>query len=142
MAQLVKNCLQCGRPGFDPWVGEIPWRRERLSTPVFWPGEFHGLYSTWGCNNYKANTCFSKNKTSLLKGRPLSQSDIQVASPVSCMCVSTCVSVQVDSCLGVRGTCSVLRPRGLSQAYCAVIKLGALHLPPTSCPKSHHYPDQ
>ena len=40
---------QCGRPGFDPWVGKIPWRRERLPTPVFWPGEFHGLYSPWGC---------------------------------------------------------------------------------------------
>ena len=40
--------LQCRRPGFDPWVGKIPWRRERLSTPVFWPGEFHGLYSPWG----------------------------------------------------------------------------------------------
>ena len=25
------------------WVGKIPWRRERLPTPVFWPGEFHGL---------------------------------------------------------------------------------------------------
>ncbi|KAB0384782.1 hypothetical protein FD755_006699 [Muntiacus reevesi] len=22
----------------------IPWNRERLPTPVFWPGEFHGLY--------------------------------------------------------------------------------------------------
>ena len=32
------------RPGFDPLVGKIPWRRERLPTPVFWPGEFHGLY--------------------------------------------------------------------------------------------------
>ena len=36
-------CLQCGRPGFNPWVGKIPWRKERLSTPVFWPGESHGL---------------------------------------------------------------------------------------------------
>ena len=36
-------CLQCGRPGFNPWVGKIPWRRERLPTPVSWPGEFHGL---------------------------------------------------------------------------------------------------
>ena len=35
----------CRRPGFDPWVGKIPWRRERLPTPVFWPREFHGLYS-------------------------------------------------------------------------------------------------
>ena len=41
-------CLQCGRPGFSPWLGKIPWRRERLPTPVFWPGEFHGLYSPWG----------------------------------------------------------------------------------------------
>ena len=35
--------LQCGRPGFDSWVGKIPWRRERLPIPVFWSGEFHGL---------------------------------------------------------------------------------------------------
>ena len=32
---------------------EIPWRREWLPTPVFWPGEFHGQkslagYSPWG----------------------------------------------------------------------------------------------
>ena len=26
-------CLQCGRPGFNPWVGKIPWRRERLPPP-------------------------------------------------------------------------------------------------------------
>ena len=38
-------CLQCRKPGFDPWVGKIPRRRERLPTLVFWPGEFHGLYS-------------------------------------------------------------------------------------------------
>ena len=24
MAQTVKNCLQCGRPGFDPWIRKIP----------------------------------------------------------------------------------------------------------------------
>ena len=41
-------CPQCGRPGFDPWVGKIPLRRERLPTLLFWPGEFHGLYSPWG----------------------------------------------------------------------------------------------
>ena len=43
-----KIYLQCWRPGFDPWFGEIPWRRKRLPTPVFWPGEFHELYSPWG----------------------------------------------------------------------------------------------
>ena len=40
--------LQCGRLGFDPWVGRIPWRRESLLTLVFCPGEFHGVYSPWG----------------------------------------------------------------------------------------------
>ena len=36
IAQLVKKniCLQC-RPQFNPWVRKIPWRRERLLTPVF-----------------------------------------------------------------------------------------------------------
>ena len=41
------------RPGFDPWVRKIPWRREWSPTPVFLPGKFHGLrslvgYSPWG----------------------------------------------------------------------------------------------
>ena len=40
-------CLQCRRPWFDSWVGKIPWRKEQLPTSVFWPGEFHGLYSPW-----------------------------------------------------------------------------------------------
>ena len=28
VAQRLNVCLQCGRPGFDPWVGNIPWRRK------------------------------------------------------------------------------------------------------------------
>ena len=31
---------KCGRPGFNLWVGKIPWRREQRPTPVFWPGDF------------------------------------------------------------------------------------------------------
>ena len=27
--------LQCKKPWFDSWVGKIPWRRDRLHTPVF-----------------------------------------------------------------------------------------------------------
>ena len=50
VAQMVSVCLKFRRPGFNPWIGKIPWRRERLPTPVFWPGQFHGLYSTWRCN--------------------------------------------------------------------------------------------
>ena len=39
--RFAKN--QRGRPGFDPWVGKIPWRRERLPTSVFWPEDFHSI---------------------------------------------------------------------------------------------------
>ena len=49
MAQLVKNPPAMQETKFDPEVKKIPWRRERLSTPVFWPGEFHGLYTPQGC---------------------------------------------------------------------------------------------
>ena len=38
------------RRGFDPWVGKIPWRRTRQPTPVFLPGESHGLRSLVGCS--------------------------------------------------------------------------------------------
>ena len=46
-------CLWCRRPGFDPWVGKIPWRRKWQPTPVLLPGKSHGQrslvgYSPWG----------------------------------------------------------------------------------------------
>ena len=41
------TCKKCGRPGFDLWVRKIPWRRERLPSLVFWPGEFHGVAKSW-----------------------------------------------------------------------------------------------
>ena len=47
-------CLQCGRPGFDPWFGKIPWRRKWQPTPVLLPEKSHGRrslagYRPWGC---------------------------------------------------------------------------------------------
>ena len=39
MVQIVKN----PRPGLDPWVGKIPWRREQLPTPA------HNLCSHHKC---------------------------------------------------------------------------------------------
>ena len=29
------SVCNAGDLGFDPWVGKIPWRRERLPIPVF-----------------------------------------------------------------------------------------------------------
>ena len=43
-----ESSCNAGDLGSIPWVGKIPWRRERPPTPVFWPEEFHRLYSPWG----------------------------------------------------------------------------------------------
>ena len=56
-------CLQCRRLWFDPWVGKIPWRREQLPTPVFWPEKFHGLYSPWDCKESDMTECLSQCST-------------------------------------------------------------------------------
>ena len=43
-----ESTCNAGDLGSIPGLGRFPWRNERLPTPVFWPGEFHGLYSPWG----------------------------------------------------------------------------------------------
>ena len=48
VAQLVKNLPAMLKTWVRSLGWEDPWRRERLLTPVFWPGEFHGLYSLHG----------------------------------------------------------------------------------------------
>ena len=70
VAQLVKNPPAMWRPGFDPWVGKIPWRRESLPTPIFWPGEFHdcivhGVTKSWTRLN-DFHTHFSRKEEVLL----------------------------------------------------------------------------
>jgi len=47
---MVKNPSAMKRPEFNSWVRMIPWRREWLHTPVFFPGEFHGERSLAGYN--------------------------------------------------------------------------------------------
>ena len=51
--QSVKNTCNPEDSGSIPGVGNVPWRREWLPTPVFLPGEFYGKrslvdYSPWG----------------------------------------------------------------------------------------------
>ena len=48
IAQLVKNppaMQESPVPGLGRSAGE----GKKLPKPVFWPGEFHGLYSPWDC---------------------------------------------------------------------------------------------
>ena len=38
-----ESTCNAGDPGLiDPWVEKTPWRRDRLPTPVFLPGESYG----------------------------------------------------------------------------------------------------
>ena len=53
MSSTVKRLPAMWRPGFDSWVGKIPWRRKRQSTPALLPGKSHGRrsligYGPWG----------------------------------------------------------------------------------------------
>ena len=50
MAQWERICMRCRRPGFDPWVRKIAWRRKWQPTPAFLPGESHGQRSLVGCS--------------------------------------------------------------------------------------------
>ena len=42
------SAYNAGGPGFDPWVGEIPWRRKWQHTPALLPGKSHGQRSLVG----------------------------------------------------------------------------------------------
>ena len=49
-----ESACQCRRCGFNPWVGNIPWRRKWQPIPVFSPGKSHGHrslvgYRSWDC---------------------------------------------------------------------------------------------
>ena len=58
------SACKCGRPGFDPWVWKIPWRRNWQATQLFLPGKSHGQrsragYSQWSRrveHDWAANT--------------------------------------------------------------------------------------
>ncbi|KAB0385236.1 hypothetical protein FD755_000192 [Muntiacus reevesi] len=75
--EAILICLQCKMPGFDPWVGKIPWRREFLHTLIFLSGEFYGQRnlagnSTWTLNMRVRRICCLTN----LEMMPLSLGNI------------------------------------------------------------------
>ena len=48
IAQMVRNLPAMQETWVQPLGWEDPLEKEMATTPVFWPGEFHGLYSPWG----------------------------------------------------------------------------------------------
>ena len=65
MAQLVKNPSAIHLDSI-PGSGRFPWRRERLPTPVFRPGESHGLHSPWGLKESDMTEQLSTHSTHLV----------------------------------------------------------------------------
>ena len=52
--RIKEFTCQCRRPGINPWVRKIPWRRKWQPIPVLLLGKSHGQknlvgYSPWGC---------------------------------------------------------------------------------------------
>ena len=73
----VKNeLLQCRsgrRRGFNPCIGQIPWRGVWQPTPVFLPGKFHGQrsltdYSPWDCKESDMTKATEHTQGGLLTG--------------------------------------------------------------------------
>ena len=104
----------------ETWVGKIPWRRERLLTLVFWPGEFHGLYSPWSCKEsdttqqLSLSSRFSGTKTLFYP----------FLSLCVCMCVKGCeyvtfreLKLQMTSQRTLRLHSFLFRPRSLDSAF-------------------------
>jgi len=53
-----------GGPGSIPGLGGSPGEGIRLPTPVFWPGEFHWLYSPQGCKKSDTTEQLSQSNES------------------------------------------------------------------------------
>ena len=72
VVQLVKNLPTM----WEIWVWSLGWEdplEKGIATPVFWPGEFHGLYSSWGrkesdrLSNFHFHKSAKPNKYRVLK---------------------------------------------------------------------------
>ena len=77
--------LQWGRLGFYPWIGTIPSRKGQLPTPVFLPGEFHGLYGPWGHrvrHNWETFISFVRVSWASLQFSSVAQSCLTLCDPM------------------------------------------------------------
>ena len=77
-------CLQCRKPGFDPWVQKIPWRRKWQPTLVFLPEESHGQRSLvgqnpWGCKELETTEWLTVTAFPFAKGSSQPRDRTQVS---------------------------------------------------------------
>ena len=105
--------LQCGRCGFDPWVGKIPWRRAWQPTLVFLPGESHGqrglvVYNPWGHKELDTTEWLSTAQLTL----------IQKAKLRALPAIYVCYTWEQAICLSESLLSFFLFPTALGLGYC------------------------
>ena len=67
-----ESACQCRRHGFNPWAGNILWRRKWQPIPAFLSGKFHGQrslagYSPWVRKKVGYNLATNNNKNPMAK---------------------------------------------------------------------------
>ena len=72
---------RCERPGFDPWVGKMPWRRVWQPTPVFLPGEPTDKGIRWATVHAAKSRTWLRQLSTRVLGLPLfSLADLLIES--------------------------------------------------------------
>ena len=102
--------MQCRRPGFDLWVGKIPWIREWQPTPVFFPGESHGQRNLWGYSPWDSKESDTTEQLILLLFLNKKKFKVTVTGVATSHLVNT--TNRISSCL-----CLVLP--SLAHCFCA-----------------------
>ena len=82
----VGKASACNAGLLDSWVRKICCRRERLPTPVSWPGEFHGLYNPWGLQESDTTKQLSLSLYSPGNPLPLTSPTSQQWGATACSC--------------------------------------------------------
>ena len=78
-----ESTCQCRRCRFDPWVGKIPWRRKWQTSPIFLPGESHGLRSLAGYSPHGHKSWTRLSGRTELNGMLDPRSAVQVQTDIS-----------------------------------------------------------
>ena len=81
-----ESAWNAGDSTLNLWVRKIPWRRERLPTPGFLPGEFHGLRCMENIRNTfaQSHVALSRHAAQLLKlTKPLPLLFTRLSTPCS-----------------------------------------------------------
>ena len=79
MALVVKNPpANADVRGFNPWVGEIPWRRKWQLVLVLLPGKSHGQrtladYSPWGLKRVRHDFSTKQQQRIIYKKKQINQ---------------------------------------------------------------------